>query len=169
MLQIDHVSVERVRKLHPMIRMDVFNILCDLSILEVYIRITDGLRTYKEQKELYAKGRTAKGYRVTDADAGFSWHNYGLAFDFCLLIDENFRNVSWSAEEDANENNISDWSEVVRIAKKYGFEWGGDWTKPDRPHFNKKFDMEIEQARNLFLNNKVYEGGYILIGLTDAR
>ncbi|MDR7245749.1 hypothetical protein J2W47_004872 [Priestia megaterium] len=39
-------------------------------------------------------------------------------------------------EYDGNNNNKSDWMEVVAIAKNLGFEWGEDWQGfKDYPHF----------------------------------
>lgn len=44
---------------------------------------TLGFRTYDEQNQLFAKGRTLPGPKVTRARAGESQHNFGLAVDFC--------------------------------------------------------------------------------------
>lgn len=44
---------------------------------------TLGFRTYDEQNQLFAKGRTLPGPKVTRARAGESQHNFGLAIDFC--------------------------------------------------------------------------------------
>ena len=47
----------------------------------------------------------------------------GLAFDFC-------KNVKGHEFDD-----LAFFSKAAAIAKKMGFEWGGDWTSfPDRPH-----------------------------------
>lgn len=48
----------------------------------VYVA-TLGFRTYDEQNQLFAKGRTLPGPKVTRARAGESQHNFGLAIDFC--------------------------------------------------------------------------------------
>lgn len=47
--------------------------------------ITCTLRSGAEQEALYAKGRTAPGAVVTNARAGQSAHQYGLAFDFVIM------------------------------------------------------------------------------------
>jgi len=48
-------------------------------------------------------------------------------------------------EYDGNNNNQSDWMEVVDIAKNLGFEWGGDWQGfKDYPHFQ----MSQENIKN---------------------
>ncbi|PNB52989.1 peptidase M15, partial [Pseudomonas sp. GW456-E7] len=58
---------------------------------------------------------------------------YGLAIDFALQKKDG--SIIWDLEYDGNQNGKSDWLEVVEIAKKLGFEWGGDWTRfKDYPH-----------------------------------
>lgn len=55
----------------------------------VYYAI-QGTRTWDEQQKLYNQGRNAKGEVidkskvVTKAKPGLSFHNYGIAIDFCL-------------------------------------------------------------------------------------
>jgi peptidoglycan LD-endopeptidase CwlK len=43
-----------------------------------------GLRSFEDQDELYAQGRTKPGNIVTNARGGDSLHNYGLAADFVI-------------------------------------------------------------------------------------
>ena len=165
MIQLDGISIERIKRLHPYIRLDLFDILYELAKKKIYIRITDGLRTYAEQKMLYARGRSTEGKIVTQAKEGFSWHNFGLAFDFCLLEPDK-KNVSWNRLIDANENNVSDWQEVVHVVKAHGFEWGGDWFEfKDFPHFQKRFGLTIKDAQTLFRDNRTFAKGYVLIEL----
>ena len=51
----------------------------------VYPYIYEGLRSDARQTELYCFGRTLPGRIVTNAMAGQSFHNYGLAFDWVSL------------------------------------------------------------------------------------
>jgi len=48
--------------------------------------ITSTLRDNESQDALYAQGRTTKGAIVTNARGGQSFHNYGVAFDFCPIV-----------------------------------------------------------------------------------
>ena len=90
----------------------------------IEIAITQTLRTLPEQDELYAQGRTKPGNIVTNAKGGFSLHNYGVAFDFCPLIDGK---AAW--------NDTKLFERVGKIGLSLGLEWGGNWTKfPDLPH-----------------------------------
>lgn len=49
-----------------------------------------GLRSFEDQAQKYAVGRTAgrPGSVITNAKPGYSMHNYGLAIDFCLDADK---------------------------------------------------------------------------------
>ncbi|NUU62470.1 M15 family metallopeptidase [Paenibacillus agri] len=113
----------------------------------VPIIITQGLRTFAEQNALYAQGRSKPGNIVTNARGGFSYHNYGLAVDFALLLPDG-RGISWDMKRDGNGNKTADWQEVVQEAKKLGFEWGGDWTSfKDYPHLQNAYGLSIDQLR----------------------
>lgn len=113
----------------------------------VNIVITQGLRTIAEQDALYAQGRTRPGQIVTNAKGGTSYHNYGLAVDFALLLNDG-KQVSWDVKLDVDKDGVAEWMEVVEEAHKLGFEWGGDWTSfKDLSHFQMAFGMTIAQLR----------------------
>lgn len=87
---IDQISAARIQLLHPVVVDEVLNIVevCNASLTShSQVRIVQGFRSFPEQQALYNQGRTTPGPRVTAAKAGQSYHNYGLAVDFCLLID----------------------------------------------------------------------------------
>jgi peptidoglycan LD-endopeptidase CwlK len=149
----DLISEERVKKLHPKIRDEVKALIEKAETefpVNMAIRIVQGLRTIKEQDELYFKGRDKKGNVinkkkvVTNARGGKSFHNYGLAVDFAILHDKdnngNYEELSWDTAADFDKDGVIDWQEVVKIFKDAGYEWGGDWrTFIDRPHIQKTF------------------------------
>lgn len=92
----------------------------------IFVQITSGYRSFEEQTALYAKGRTAPGNVVTNAKAGQSNHNYGLAIDYVLLSEDGTKAL-WTVN--------NDWRRVAAIGKSLGFAWGGDWTSfKDYPH-----------------------------------
>jgi peptidoglycan L-alanyl-D-glutamate endopeptidase CwlK len=122
--------------------------ICEALTGRAICRFTHALRTIKEQDALFAQGRTTPGKKVTNAKGGQSFHNYGLAWDFCLIVDG--KEVSWDMSKDFDGDKTADWMEVVRIAKKYGWEWGGDWAKfKDAPHFQKTFGKTTAQLKSL--------------------
>ena len=137
---MDTITQKRTDKLHPIVRDEVKKIIaeCDAVLTgKAKIRITQGLRTFDEQAQLYAIGRTKAGKKVTNAKAGQSIHNYGLAVDMCLIIDG--KTASWDTAKDWDDDKIADWYECVKIFAKHGWEWGGNWkTFKDLPHFEKK-------------------------------
>ncbi|MEA1848934.1 M15 family metallopeptidase [Chryseobacterium sp. MHB01] len=137
---MDQVTKKRISKLHPSVRDEVSRIIleCDAALTgRAKVRITQGLRTFEEQSQLYAIGRTKSGKKVTNAKAGQSIHNYGLAVDICLIIDG--KTASWETVKDWDNDQVSDWYECVKIFAKHGWLWGGNWkTFKDLPHFEKK-------------------------------
>jgi peptidoglycan L-alanyl-D-glutamate endopeptidase CwlK len=66
--------------------------------------------------------------------------------DFALRTKD--RDVLWDMEYDGNRNGQSDWMEVVTIAKRLGFTWGGDWVDfPDYPHLQMDFGYSIRELK----------------------
>lgn len=137
---MDHITQQRIEKLHPIVRKETKNIIekCDNALTgRAKVRITQGLRTFKEQDDLYAIGRTQPGKKVTNAKGGQSIHNYGLAVDICLIIDGKI--ASWDTVKDWDNDKVTDWYECVKIFAKHGWDWGGNWkTFKDLPHFERK-------------------------------
>lgn len=157
---MDRVTKQRIDKLHPIVRAEVTEIIkeCDAALTgRAQVRITQGLRTFEEQSELYAIGRIKPGKKVTNAKAGQSIHNYGLAVDICLIIDG--KTASWDTVKDWDNDRVADWFECVKIFAKYGWDWGGNWkTFKDLPHFEKKG----YEWRKLIKKDKDSEGYVVL-------
>ena len=140
--------------MHPKLRAEVEHIYTAQIVPALtgraWCRFAFTLRTFYEQDMLYAQGRTklydAAGHKlgiVTKAKAGQSYHNYGLAFDICLVADGN---TSWDDHIDFDSDGKADWMEVVQIMKENGWEWGGDWTSiKDKPHFQHRFGTTWQQ------------------------
>ena len=136
---MDKITEYRINTLHPIIREEVRELvtLANTKLKgNAQLRMTQAYRTFQEQNALYAIGRTKKGKKVTNASGGQSIHNYGLAFDFCLIIDGN--KVSWDINEDYDADGTSDWEEVIKVFTEKGYESGGIWTFKDWPHIEKK-------------------------------
>lgn len=103
-------------------------------------QISEGHRSNARQNDLYAQGRTKPGNRVTNARAGYSWHNYGIAIDYFLTSADGSKAV-WSVTKE--------WRRVAQIAKTLGFEWGGDWTGfVDYPHLQMSGGLTMAQMRS---------------------
>jgi peptidoglycan LD-endopeptidase CwlK len=90
----------------------------------IRIKILSGLRTYAEQDELYAQGRTKPGSIVTKAKAGYSNHNFGIAFDIGVFEGQKYLPDSGK------------YKAVGVLGTDLGLEWGGNWkTIVDQPHY----------------------------------
>ncbi len=94
-------------------------------------------RTYKEQDALYAQGRSTPGPKVTNAPAGYSWHNFGVGWDFVVF--DSTGQPQW-------ESPLME--KCGRIAESLGLEWGGHWTNfQDIPHIQIKTGCTLADAR----------------------
>jgi len=90
----------------------------------IRIKVLSGLRTFAEQDELYAQGRTAPGPKVTNSRGGYSNHNFGIAFDIGVFEGQKYlaESVKYKA--------------VGVLGTDLGLDWGGNWTSlVDQPHF----------------------------------
>ena len=77
--KIDQPSIKRIMTMHPKVRFEVLHLFKKCFKQGLRIRIVQAYRTFAEQNELYAQGRTKPGPIVTNAKGGLSNHNYGLA------------------------------------------------------------------------------------------
>lgn len=137
-------SAKRLERLHPTVKKKAEELIHLSFASGVAVIVTQGFRTFDEQAALYEQGRAKPGPIVTNAKAGQSYHNYGLAIDFALLLPDG-RTVSWDMLRDDDQDGLKDWLEVVAIGKTLGFAWGGDWSGKfrDYPHFEMTFGLSI--------------------------
>jgi peptidoglycan LD-endopeptidase CwlK len=134
----NQINRDRISKLHPAVIPHALHWLQSVEAEGINILVTQTLRTIQEQDALYAQGRTMPGLIVTQVKGGYSFHNYGLALDFCLLDDSG--RMCW----DVNSN----WYKVAQIGKDCGFSWGGDWRGfLDYPHLEMTFGLIIADLR----------------------
>lgn len=144
----DAISIPRVALLHPKVRAEVVSIVDYLESAwpaGTKLRIVQGLRTIEDQNALYAKGRTTTGPKVTNAKGGKSYHNYGLAIDYVVMVGTA---IHW--EHPLNK-------EVIAAFKSKGWKWGGDFKSiVDKPHFEKSFGYTVSQ-----LYAKYLKGAYV--------
>ncbi len=99
---------------------------------QIPIFVTSTYRSWEEQAELYAQGRTKPGAIVTNAQPGESWHNFRRAFDIAFRGEKPY---------------VGPWERVGRLGELIGLAWGGRWKKPDRPHFEYAGGLTLAQAR----------------------
>ncbi len=133
-------------QLHPALEKRIERLLKNAHQRGMPVMIHKGFRSAAEQARLFESGRN-----VTRAKAGYSFHNYGLAVDI-VFYDKNGQ-PSWDEGHD--------WEGLGRLGKELGLEWGGDWKRRDRPHFQYPPRISMSTVRMLYK-----EGG--LKGLWDA-
>ena len=101
----------------------------------IEILVTSTLRSFDEQAELFAIGRSKPGEKVTNAEPGKSWHNFGLAFDVVPLV---------------NGKAVFDspfWNRIGELGKQVGLTWGGDFQSfKDKPHFEFHPNLTLAEA-----------------------
>lgn len=106
----------------------------------INIKIISGLRTYEEQNKLYAQGRTQPGNKVTNAKAGQSNHNFGIAFDIGVFEGTKYLDDS------------PKYKTVGMLGTELGLEWGGNWkTIVDQPHFQLRPNWAMELTEKAML------------------
>ncbi len=159
-MNIREKNKQRISLLHPKLVKEVLEIenFINTEVLkgEYRMLITHTLRTFKEQDELYNQGRSYPGNIVTYSKGGYSYHNYGLAIDFCLST-SNGSKISYETLKDYDKDSINDWKEVVNVFKGKGYKWGGDFKNPDRPHFEKSLGYSVESLlKNYNKTGKIY-------------
>ena len=123
---MDDISERRLSEVYPGLADKVRQMAEQLEQEGIDIRVTQSYRPWSEQAALYDQGRTSPGEIVTNARAGFSWHNFGLAVDVAPLIPQG---VDWNTNHPA-------WLRIVAAGTSFGLVSGAEWrTFPDWPHF----------------------------------
>lgn len=132
-----------MKNIYPQLSDKAQQLIDRMKSLGYIIKVVSGYRSFGEQTKLYAIGRFGdKRKIVTHAMAGRSYHNYGLALDFCFVQGGV---VSWS------ESNP--WELLGREGKKLGLDWGGDFKKfTDRPHFELTYGTPLKSLELLMKN-----------------
>jgi len=117
-------------KVNPVLASKVRSAASMLETAGTYLLVVSGLRTAEEQNALYAQGRDgAPGHIVTNAKAGYSMHNYGLAVDVVPYLSGPSGELNW-------DPNTPQFRAMVAALEAQSLVWGGAWkTFPDEDHF----------------------------------
>ena len=154
MFNLSNISLEKMNRVHP----NVVNFIKELIKESPYdFKVTSGVRTAKEQNEIFQQGRTVlydnKGNKLSKV----SWcdgyklkskhqvkiDGYGYAVDIAVLEKEKYTDKKTG---EVREKTVARWDykyykAIYDIAKtkglidKYGIVWGGEWEKVDAVHF----------------------------------
>jgi len=120
------INSRDLKDLHPKVAAMCSAFVSACKAQEIDVLITSTLRDFESQNALYAIGRTVMGSTptkrnpmgrtVTSAKAGQSYHNYGVAFDFCPI-----------KEGKCQWDNSDIFKQCGVIAESVGLEWAGRW------------------------------------------
>lgn len=122
--RVDERSERSIATLLPEVRPLARALVQKAAQAGIQIKVISGSRTYAEQDELYAQGRTKDGPKVTNAKGGESNHNFGIAFDIGVFEGSKYL------------ENSPKYMAVGAMGMELGLEWGGNWSSfEDQPHF----------------------------------
>jgi peptidoglycan L-alanyl-D-glutamate endopeptidase CwlK len=137
---VDARSEKVIATLLPPVRPIARALVQKAASAGITIRVISGLRSYEEQAALYAQGRTAPGKKVTNARAGYSNHNFGIAFDVGVFEGNKYLPES------------PKYKAVGALGMDLGLEWGGNWkTIVDQPHFQLRPTWAADESESLML------------------
>lgn len=103
-------------------RGQIRGLLAEAMERRVYFVVTETLRTYERQQELFAEGKS-KTMR--------SNHLIGKAIDLAPVVDFSLGKV----EKVTWEKDYPAWEVLSALADKWEVTWGGRWSNfPDFPH-----------------------------------
>jgi hypothetical protein len=146
-------TLNMVQQMHPKLRQKFADFFSEVEKKTGYTILgTSGLRSSAEQGQLSSQNSS-------NAQAGYSDHEYGFAMDVNVL-DKSGNVVLRKASSKA------EWikSGVVDIAKKHGFKWGGDFANYHDPvHFYNDFGIPAHQMLELKNAGKVDNEGYLKV------
>ncbi len=129
-------------KLHPIVRDRVDKTVAQLNKENIPFRVFEAFRAPERQADLYAQGRTDAGKIVTKAKPWESYHQYGLAADLVLFVDNKWE---WS---DAGPKRAW-WDRMTLVAQAIGLET----LSFERPH------VQLSGIQLSQLQQGTYPGG----------
>ncbi len=139
--------MKALESLKPKIKRKAENLIMQCQSAGIKIKITEGMRTIAKQNKLYAQGRTQPGKIVTHAKGGESLHNYGVAFDFCIIKNGK---ADWDC--------LAEYKKVGLLGKALGLEWGGSWKYfKDYAHFQYTAGYALKDFKNKRINAALFE------------
>lgn len=111
--------------------------------------------TIKINQAFRVHGVQVTGAVVTPANK--SQHLIGHAID-CNIVDGSSWNSSANFKQKKETQNAKD---IIASLKKAGYRWGGDFTKVDTPHFDKKLDAtSFAYDAKFYLNQRSVTEGH---------
>jgi peptidoglycan L-alanyl-D-glutamate endopeptidase CwlK len=155
-VELDKASNQKLAEVHPLLAEKMRWIYGHMfTQFGLVMRVTEGMRSFQYQYDLYCRGRQKRGNQwivcdeskiVTHAIPGSSYHQYGLAVDSCFVGDDPYR------EKCTPEESIMAWARFGEAVKLAGLRWGGDWTakRLDRPHAELSLPLSLDSIQMIY-------------------
>ena len=132
------ISSRKIGDLHPRVAELAHRFVADCAAAGIDVLIYCTYRDRAAQDDLYAQGRTKPGPIVTNARAGESFHNYGLAWDCVPLLRGK---PQW--------DDAATYARMAGIAARLGIEWAGNWrTFRETAHFQYTGGLTIADLKS---------------------
>jgi hypothetical protein len=151
------MNSRKLDALHPIVATKAVRLITALADQGIEMIILSTLRDAEEQAARYAIGREEKGpvitsarpmgHVITDNPAGFSFHEYGLAFDAWPLV----RSRVVTSYEAPDYDLV--WRVIRRLSadRSINLQHGGSWklstTRRQWEHFHYSAGLSIEAIR----------------------
>lgn len=162
----DKLSEEKIKALHPLARDKARGFINAVEQkLGIKLRVVDGYRPFARQQDYYNQPTDGidndndgqidePDEKITNARPGYSYHNFGLAFDVVPIIGGK---ATYNLAPGV-------WERIAAVAKRFGFIWGGSFKSiVDKPHFEMHVGKDLAQLRELYAARKVDAGGYVYL------
>lgn len=144
------VSVAKLQDVHPKLRDLITQLDERLQLESIFLEVSEGLRSWARSDALYQQGRTTPGPIVTNAPAGHSWHNFGMAVDCMPELTEG--TVDWNPSH-------PQWKRMEEVGVSLGLVSGANWIRiVDAPHFQLTGSFPVspdDEVRQLFTDGGI--------------
>ncbi|WP_128330268.1 M15 family metallopeptidase [Apibacter sp. HY039] len=141
MYKFSQRSYNTLKGIHP----DLITVLVTAIQNSPYdFTLTNGVRTTSEQQELYSKGRSQPGPKVTYTDGIKNKSNHQLkedSFGYAVDLYPYFEGAVQVQGEEVAKRLTAIAQHIIQTGKKLNImiEWGGNWKSfKDTPHFELK-------------------------------
>lgn len=132
------ISSRDIADLLPIVAAKASAFISACKALGIDVIITSTYRDNESQAALYNQGRTSLGAKVTNAQAGQSFHNYRCAFDFAPIVNGK---INW--------NDADTFIKCGVIAESVGLVWAGRWKSfKELAHVQYTGGLTIEDLKN---------------------
>lgn len=144
----DSRTEENIASLVPKAQRAARQFLVAAKAFPYTVKILSGTRTYAEQDALFAKRP-----KVTNARAGQSNHNLGIAWDVGIFDGKKYFTGSNAKEDKA----YTDLSKLIMPKMSEVLSWGGSWRSiVDKPHYELVTGKTVAQCRILLESGRAY-------------